>query len=81
MANMPGQLSKVTNYFGEFGINIQEIRTIKNSDDESNNDINVFIGIEAPNNVSVSNIFSDLSSIDGVSAVKKADNKFIKKFD
>ena len=80
MANMPGQLGKVTNYFGEFGINIQEIRTIKNSDEESNNDLNVFISIEAPSDVSVSNIFFDLSSIDGVSAVKKADNKFIKNF-
>lgn len=70
MANIPGQLGKVTNYFGEFGINIQEIRTMKDQDEESNNELNVFIAVEVPSDVSFPSILSGLSSINGISAVK-----------
>ena len=71
MNNVPGQVGKVANYFGEIGINIQEISTMVESDEELNSDIDIFLGVEASPNVTASKIISDLLIINGIKSVKK----------
>lgn len=73
VANVPGQIGKVANYFGEMGINIQEIRTLTESDGEFKSVIDVFLSVEASPSLTASKIISDLSGIDGVKAVKRTE--------
>lgn len=68
---LPGQIGKIGEYFGNAGINIRELHTEIVSEDEDNRYLDIFVSVEAPNNITAPQIISGLLTVEGIIGVKK----------
>ena len=67
--SLPGQIGKIGEYFGKSDIAIREFHTV--SEDEDKNHLDIFVSVDAPCNVTSSNIISGLLAIEGIVGAKK----------
>lgn len=67
--NRPGQIGKIGDYFGKVGVSIRDFHTV--SVDEEKNQLDIFVGVEIPAQVNISQIISGLLKVETIFAVQK----------